>query len=192
MTRLVHLNGPPGIGKSTLALRYVADRPLALCLDIDQLRRNLGQWRVDPGASGLAAREVAYAVIRTHLAAGHDVVVPQLAVRADFVEQLAAIAGECGAAFHEVVLTDAPEAVLERFRARAAVPALADHHRDAVGQLGGEDGLLRWVAELETLVASRPGAVVVPTRAGAVEVAYAALLEALGSREATVDGATRG
>ena len=29
MPRLVHLNGPPGIGKSTLARLYVRDRPLA-------------------------------------------------------------------------------------------------------------------------------------------------------------------
>ena len=35
MPRLLLIDGLPGSGKSTLAARYVADRPLALCLDID-------------------------------------------------------------------------------------------------------------------------------------------------------------
>jgi 2-phosphoglycerate kinase len=43
VARLILLNGPPGIGKSTLAQRYVDDHPLALNLDIDSVRRLLGR-----------------------------------------------------------------------------------------------------------------------------------------------------
>lgn len=38
MTRLLLINGLPGTGKSTLASRYCADRPLSVCLDIDVVR----------------------------------------------------------------------------------------------------------------------------------------------------------
>ena len=33
MPRLIVLNGSPGIGKSTLARRYVEEHPLTLCLE---------------------------------------------------------------------------------------------------------------------------------------------------------------
>ena len=35
MARLIVLNRPPGIGKSTLAQRYADDHPLSLCLEQD-------------------------------------------------------------------------------------------------------------------------------------------------------------
>jgi predicted kinase len=82
MPRLVHLNGPPGIGKSTLARRYVDDHPLAFCLDIDAFRRLIGRWDEYEEQSGLLARAMAIEMATTHLSAGYDVVVPQYVARA--------------------------------------------------------------------------------------------------------------
>ncbi|MEJ7742270.1 MAG: hypothetical protein WKF73_06810 [Nocardioidaceae bacterium] len=45
MPRLIHLNGPPGIGKSTLAQWYVDNHPGVLNLDIDQVRCLIGVAR---------------------------------------------------------------------------------------------------------------------------------------------------
>ena len=47
MTRLILLNGPPGVGKSTLASRYAAQHPGALRCDIDVLRTMIGGWEDD-------------------------------------------------------------------------------------------------------------------------------------------------
>ena len=45
MPRLIVLNGPPGIGKSTIARRYVEDHPMTLALEQDVVRGLLGGWR---------------------------------------------------------------------------------------------------------------------------------------------------
>ena len=102
--RLVLLNGPPGNGKSTLGRMFAADHPLALCLDIDQVRAMLGRWRDDAAEAGRRARAIALAAARAHLLAGYDVIIPQLVARPEFLEQLAALAAEVGAGFHEIVL----------------------------------------------------------------------------------------
>jgi predicted kinase len=118
--RLIVLNGPPGCGKSTIARRYAADHPLALALDVDTVRGLLGRWTEHPYDAGLAARAIALAAARTHLGAGHDVVVPQFVGRPEFLEQLEALATETGAEFHELVLMDEKQNALDRFSARAA------------------------------------------------------------------------
>ena len=150
------LNGPPGIGKTTLAVRYVRDRPLALALDIDTLRRGLGRWEAHQESAGLLARDLALAMIRTHLAAGHDVVVPQYVAR-----------------------TDVRVAALERFEARAGDAAAAQHHAEAARDVGGRAGLGAMVDRIEAVRTQRAGAISVPTRAGEIEESYRALVAAL-------------
>ena len=81
MARLILLNGPPGCGKSTLAQMFVHEHPLALNLDIDRLRGQIGQWRARSHESGLLARQLALAMAGIHLASGHDVVIPQYVAR---------------------------------------------------------------------------------------------------------------
>lgn len=43
--RLIHLNGAPGIGKSTLAARYAAEHPGTMAVELDVLRTWVGGWR---------------------------------------------------------------------------------------------------------------------------------------------------
>ncbi|WIY03616.1 ATP-binding protein [Amycolatopsis mongoliensis] len=118
--KLILLNGPPGSGKSTLARRYADAHPPALALDVDRVRAMVGGWRENAGAAGLLARDLAVAAARTHLTAGHDVVVPQLLARPGFAERLEALAAETGASFHEIVLLPGREEVRRRFAARGS------------------------------------------------------------------------
>jgi predicted kinase len=164
---LIVLNGPPGSGKSTLAQRYVDEHPLALNLDVDRVRALIGGWRDVPDRSGPLARAIALAAARTHLAAGHDVVIPQFLGRPAFLEQVERLAREVGADFHEIVLLDSKENALRRFASRATTnPATADE-------------LSTMYDRLLVIIAARPAARVVSTTDGRPEQAYQDFLNSL-------------
>jgi predicted kinase len=165
---LLLLNGPPGVGKSTVAARYVDDHPLALNLDIDVLRAQLGRWQEDAGRAGLLARDLALSAARTHLLAGHEVVVPQFLARVEFIDRLAALADEVGVDFVEVILLDSKENSLRRFQAR-------DDTSKAVDPLE----LSTMYDRLLTLAATRPQVRVAHAIAGNIEETYAAVLASL-------------
>ncbi|HWU47945.1 MAG TPA: AAA family ATPase [Humibacter sp.] len=177
MARLILLNGAPGTGKSTLARRYADDNPLALVLDIDTVRRMLGASLVDPEASGLAARRLALAMAREHLAAGHDVIVPQFLGRIEFVLELESLAASVAVPFLELTLIADPDAVIRRFAERSAEPT-SDEQRDAwtlQERWGGLDALRGACARVETVAAARPAMCTIEVVDGAVDDAYAAL-----------------
>jgi predicted kinase len=128
---LLLLNGAPAVGKSALARRYAEEHPLALVVEVDDLRRQLGQWRHLEESKPMA-RDLAVALTRAHLRAGHDVIVPQFLGRREFVERLANVAREAGTFLLEVALTDDSDRIVERFcRRRAEFAATGVHHPEA-------------------------------------------------------------
>ncbi|HEX7398092.1 MAG TPA: AAA family ATPase [Propionibacteriaceae bacterium] len=166
MPQLIFINGAPGSGKSTLARRLVDSRPLALLLDVDSLRGQLGQWRENPGSTGLTARRIALEMARTHLNVGHDVVVPQFIERPGFIEDVRAVGQDTGADFVLVALVSSPEEAASRFQER--VGSTDPNHLDAVhlqsapGARRVEDmyaGMLELLATYEDVryVQSAPG-----------------------------------
>jgi predicted kinase len=174
MTRLIHLNGAPGVGKSTLARRYAADHPGVLLCDVDALRTMISGWQDDDEAAG-RSRTAALAMITGYLRTGHDVVLPQLVARVDQLSRFAVAAHDAGAAHVHVMLTADPETLVRRFRDRAEAAddewtTYATAWWDAQG---GDDAIRTWAAQLDTLPALR-----VPSTA--LETTYRDLLVALG------------
>jgi len=176
--RLVHLNGPPGIGKSTIAAAYAGARRGTLGLDVDAIRAERPDWRASPIAAGRWARDVALTRARGHLLVGCDVVVAQYVARPAFLEGLTATAAETAAAFHELCLIDTRDCALARFVVRGTDPSMAAHHQDCVEQAGGLEGIAVMYDELVAFLATRPDVVRIPTEAGEMRGVLAAVLTA--------------
>ena len=128
IAELVHLNGPMGVGKSTIARRLSARRDLALALDIDELRVRLGGWRERP-ESKQVARSLGFDLCRSHLEAGHDVVLPALICAFDVIDHVEELTLAAGAAYTEVVLVAPADEVLRRL---VEQPSGEPHPRDGL------------------------------------------------------------
>jgi hypothetical protein len=177
--RLIHLNGPPGIGKSTLSALYVERHPGTLNLDIDTLHRLVGGWRETDGRTHEILRPVALAMATAHLTGGRDVVLPQYLGRLDAVATFEGAALAAGASFREVVLLDEKAGSIARFHARRDDTPWGVHVREQVAGMGGTRALATMYDRLLDVLEQRPSAVVVRSEPGAVERTYDALVEAL-------------
>ena len=157
---LILLNGPPSSGKSTLGRRWILGHPLALNLDIDVVRGLLGEWAETPHESGVAACRLAIAMASTHLADGHDVIVPQFFAREQFIVELDATARATSARFIEIALIVSRADTLRAFSSRSAAPE-NQQHRDARALLersGGLDALGEMHDTFTKLLETRPNA----------------------------------
>ena len=177
MAVLVLLNGPPASGKSTIAARLVASRPLALDLDIDVVRSLFGAWLDDPAAAGHAARALALSMARTHLQASHDVVIPQFLGRSELIVELEAVATETGSRFVEVGLIVDRQTAIDAFHARRNAPETAAHVDAAalVDRSIGDDPVGEMYDRYVDLLERRPHAHRIAVVRGDVDGAVAAV-----------------
>ncbi len=179
MARLIHLNGPLGVGKSTLAALYADRHPGTLNLDIDLLHRLVGGWREGDGRTHDLLRPLALAMAAAHLAQGREVVLPQFLDNAAELEAFEQVASQAGATFREVILTGPRDEVIARFQRRTTDPEFDAYNRRLVTALGGESFLTARYDRLAEFAGRRTAAAFVAVVAGDVEGSYAALLHAL-------------
>ena len=159
MPTLLHLNGPSGVGKSTLARAYAASHPGTLVCDIDELRSWVSGWEDDFVGTGEAVRASALALLTAYLATGRDVVLPQLIVTPSQAERFEAAAAAAGASYVGVVLSVEPEVLLPRLHARAATPVNTVVSR-IIEERGGDELVLEGRRQLLALAPAHGWSVV--------------------------------
>ena len=177
MPRLIHLNGPTGVGKSTIAARYAAEHPGTLNLDADEIVRLIGGWRDDfHGTVGLV-RPLAITMAVHHLGTGHDVVMPQLIMRHGERARFAEAARSAGADYLEFVLLAPAATAISRFQGR-------DHHIDHVVEAQGGASVIERSHDRITAYLT-PQSVIIPAD-GDVDQTYDTLMAALAEDPGTV------
>lgn len=182
MAQLIHVNGPSGVGKSTVAQRYADRHPGVLNLDTDQVVSLIGGWRENFWQTLKAGRRLAIGMAETHLRAGHDVVMPQLTTALEEVEGFQDAAGRADAEYREVVLMAGKQEMLDRFAARSAGGDAERHrHIDEIVARGGGPALLARIHDqLTAYVQGRPECVVVTTDGRGVDQTYDDVIAVLG------------
>lgn len=115
---LILLNGPAGIGKTTIAQRYIRERPLALSVNNDALVAMIGQWLQHEDEAWEMVFNFTCDMARGHLQGGHDVILPYLVREGAQAVTFAQIAAESGARYCEVLLTTTKAEAVERMLQR--------------------------------------------------------------------------
>jgi predicted kinase len=173
---VLHLNGAPGVGKSTLARRWADAHPGTLLLDPDALRTWVSGWREHFVETGARIRPVAIAMLSTYVAEGGSVVLAQLVADESELARFETAAVDAGGQFVEVFLE--ADDLAERFWSRRAdEPWLEAVH--ALVTEAAPDHLEQYASRLAALASRRPGAIRLPTRSGDVDAAYDALAAAV-------------
>lgn len=104
MRELILINGPAGVGKTTVAKMYAEDNPLTLVVDGDEVMGMIGGWRKNETEARTLKFSLILAIIETHLRSGNSVVLPYLVSEINHVKVFEELAMKCGANFKEVIL----------------------------------------------------------------------------------------
>lgn len=118
MNKLIIINGPCGIGKSTVAKKVHGQIPLAYLVDVDEIGRRISQYQKHEEKRREIRETVAYATVDAAFSAGVDVVVEKMIFEDEVLDNYVSIGDKHGAVVIEIILWAPKDIVVERADAR--------------------------------------------------------------------------
>lgn len=167
--KLIILNGPAGVGKSTISLCLHREIPNSVLIDIDELRRTILDYKERRKESLLMAYEKTKDSIAEYLTQGKTVIIDKAISSPDTLDAFIATARERGAEVCEVVLFAPKEVVQSRADERGYKPGSL-LTRERVGEL--------W-EQLDALRSVRPQATVIDTETLSIEETHKKVKEVI-------------
>lgn len=173
--KLILLNGFAGAGKSTIAKMYIAEHPLAMVIEGDELIVNMGSWQTNEDEARRLVFLLTKAMARTYLAESYDVLLPYLVMNASHVDEFEKMAKDLDADFYEFVLhDDRPTAIAKLLKrgtwGEAGQPPITDDELPVIEELA---------TKMEQELEKRPGAVRINGKQGDPRGTYEQLLNCL-------------
>lgn len=119
--KIIIINGPCGIGKSTVAEKVHNDIPLSFLLDIDAQRRFVSKRYKNREKSGNIALMIGDSILKTCLENKVDVIIDKMLFNQKILEGYYKIAKKYNAKIYEIILIASKELVIKRANERGYI-----------------------------------------------------------------------
>jgi broad-specificity NMP kinase len=123
--KLILINGPAGIGKTTVAKKLHEDMPFSFLLDLDDQRNFISHWRERRQEAGILSFDIALAIAETCFKNGVDFIsgkaifdTIQEGREKNFLDMFIDIGHKYGAEVYEIMLWADKQTVIERANKR--------------------------------------------------------------------------
>ena len=179
--KLIILNGPLGIGKSTLAKLYAEEHPLTLFLDIDDIWAMLSHWREEKDISAPLSKQMALEMARINLSAGYDVIIPQIIQTHEIADSFIKLANDCGAVFYEILLNVDKDEAIRRFILRGKADGNESGFRPGgtIDSGGREKKLAEMYDNMIEVARTKPQIIKIEPELGKIEETYEKIITKL-------------
>jgi broad-specificity NMP kinase len=116
--KLIIINGPTGIGKSTISKMIHNDLALSFLLAMDEQRRYISKYREYRIDSRDLVRNLSLGIIDTYLQTGHDVIIDAVIIDSILMGKIMAIGAKYNATILEFILNSDKNTLIERAKNR--------------------------------------------------------------------------
>ena len=157
--KLILINGPTGIGKSTIAQKVHQTLPLSFLLDIDAQRRYISGYKEHRKQSGDLVLKLSLAMIENYLQNGHDVIIDKVFTDSQVSDKFLELGRKYNATVFEFVLNADKETLIARANERG--------YRE--GSMLTPDKVPEFWEAMQNYITASPQAVVVDTNAMSID-----------------------